>query len=142
LESEALELSDLYFTGDDYRYHFDAHAKQRYIDMIRECFNAGAPHKGRFLKWDTVIEEVLGLSRFLIGKSSRLDFNEPSPSLQRFDNIKLRERIRSLTAEEAKRAGIGKSTLYTLRQHVRYNRSFKLYPKVRCRLESLEPATV
>jgi CRISPR-associated protein Cas1 len=31
-ESRALELSDFYFTGDDYRYRFETQAKQRFID--------------------------------------------------------------------------------------------------------------
>jgi CRISPR-associated protein Cas1 len=56
-EAEALKLSDFYFTGDDYRYRFKAEAKQSFIDVIRERFNAGVAFKGRVLRWDTMIEQ-------------------------------------------------------------------------------------
>ena len=137
-ESKTLELRDFYFTGDDYRYRFEAEAKQRFIEVLRERFNAGVTYKGRVLKWDTVIEEkATELGRFLVGKSSRLTFDEPSPSLERFDSYELRERIKSLTVEKAKKAGINKSTLYTLRQHARKDRSFRLYGKVNRKLQAL-----
>jgi CRISPR-associated protein Cas1 len=137
-ERGALKLRDFYFTGDNYRYHFEVDAKQRFIDLVRDQFNAGVAYKGRALKWDTVIEQKANeLSRFLTGKSSRLDFKEPTAAIQRFDNSKLREQIKSLTAEEAKRAGINKSTLYTLRQHIRSEGSFKLYGKVNRKLQAL-----
>ncbi len=35
-ESEALNLSDFYFTGDDYRYRFEPEARQRFIGLIRD----------------------------------------------------------------------------------------------------------
>lgn len=60
-----------------------------------------------------------------------------TPTLKRFDNKDLRERIKSLTAEEAKKAGIDKSTLYTLRQHVREERPFRLYGKVKAKLHAM-----
>jgi CRISPR-associated protein Cas1 len=55
-ESRVLDLPNFYFTGDDYRYRFEPEAKQRFIDLIRERFNAGVNHDGRVLKWDTVIQ--------------------------------------------------------------------------------------
>ena len=68
-ESEALKLSDFYFTGDDYRYRFEPEARQRFIDLIREQFNSGASYKGRVLKWDTIIEQkATELGRYLTKK--------------------------------------------------------------------------
>lgn len=137
-ESEALTLRDFYFTGDDYRYRFEAEAKQRFIDTLRDQFNAGVTYKGRVLKWDTVIEQkVQELSRFLVGKSARLSFGEPAPTIERFDNVKLRERIKSLTSEEAKRLGIPKQTLHDLRMKARGDHTFRLYGKVSRKLQAL-----
>jgi hypothetical protein len=63
-----LGLSD-FFTRDDYRYRFEAQAKQRFIDLIRERFNSGVADKGRILKWDTVIEQKANeLGRYLTGR--------------------------------------------------------------------------
>jgi CRISPR-associated protein Cas1 len=134
-ESEALKISDFYFTGDDYRYRFEAEAKQRFIDVIRERFNAGADCKGRFLKWDTVIEQKANeLGRFLVGKSPTLDFAEPAPNLERHDDREIRAKILALTTSEAECFGIGKSTLHYLRKNSRSNSSFKIYCKVHDRL--------
>jgi CRISPR-associated protein Cas1 len=124
-ESGTLELRDFYFTGDDYRYRFEVGAKQRFIDLIRERFNAGVTYKGRILKWDTVIEEkATELCRFLVEKRSSVGFLEPAPTLQRDDSRELRARIIALTASEATQLGIGKSTLLYLRRRAKSERSF------------------
>jgi hypothetical protein len=49
-ESEVLDLPDFYFTGDDYRYRFQLEAKQRFLDLLRERFNAGVRYGNRVLK--------------------------------------------------------------------------------------------
>jgi CRISPR-associated protein Cas1 len=134
-ESGVLDLKDFYFTGDDYRYRFEAEAKQRFIDLIRERFNSGVSYKGRVLKWDTVIEQKTEeLGRFLTRKSSTLEFMEPAPKLERQDNRQLRAKILALTQSEARELGIEKSTLHYLRKNVSNIRSFKTYSKTRERL--------
>ena len=136
-ESKTLELRDFYFTGDDYRYRFEPEVKERFIQVLREQFNLGVKYKGRLLKWDTVIEEkTFELSRFLVSKSPKLNFDQPTPTFERFDNIKLREQIKSLTSEKAKKLGINKSTLYTLREHARNEQPFKLHNKILEKLQS------
>ena len=130
-ESQTLGLHDFYFTGDDYRYRFEAEAKQRFIEVLRERFNAGVTYNGRVLKWDTVIEQKANeLGRFLVNKSSTLDFEKPSPRLMRHDNREMRGRILSLTQSEARELGIRKSTLYHLRKNAQSCRSFKTYKPV------------
>jgi hypothetical protein len=139
--SGVLDLPDFYFTGDDYRYRFETEAKRRFLDLLRDRFNAGIRYDGRVLKWDTVIErKVLELSRFLIGRSVRLCFCEPSPSLCGIDDRELRKRVLSLAHSEARRLGIGKSTLFSLRRTATSERSFKVYQKVRRRLDPSLPA--
>jgi len=44
-ESGALDLHDFYFTGDDYRYRFETHAKQRFIEALRQRFNSGVIYR-------------------------------------------------------------------------------------------------
>jgi CRISPR-associated protein Cas1 len=139
-EGEVLDLSDFYFTGDDYRYRFDPEAKQRFLDLLRERFNSGARYKGRGFKWDTVIEQKASeLGRYLSGRTGRLDFSEPSPNLHREDDQGLRRRILDLSQSEAVRLGIGKSTLHYLRKNAKSNDSLKMYQKVR---DKLKPPTV
>jgi CRISPR-associated protein Cas1 len=131
-ESRALDLHDFYFTGDDYRYRFDVGAKQRFIDLLRDRFNGGIGYKGQVLKWDTVIEQKTNeLGRFLTGRSSRIDFEEPAPKLERLDNCELRAKILSLSASQARKLGIGKSTLHYLRRKSTEEKPFMIYSRVR-----------
>jgi CRISPR-associated protein Cas1 len=130
-ESRVLDLGTFHFKFDDYRFRFNPEAKERFIGLLKERFNSGVRYGGQRLKWDTIIEQkALELSRFLVGKISTLDFIEPSPKLDRLDNRELRERINSLTSDEAYKLGIGKSTLHYLRGNVRDERPFRVYGKV------------
>lgn len=134
-ESGALELHDFYFTGDDYRYRFELEAKRRFIEVLREQFNSGVNYKGRVLKWDTVIEHKANeLGRFLLGKSSTLNFAEPAITLQRQDSRELRDRVLALTQSEAREFGIGKSTFHYLRNNARDYHSFILHKEMRRKL--------
>jgi CRISPR-associated protein Cas1 len=130
-ESGVLDLPDFYFTGDDYRFRFDADAKQRFVDLIRGHFNLGANYKGRILRWDTVIEQKAAeLGRFLVGKSSALDFTEPATHLERRDDREVRARILALTSAEAKALGIGKSTTHYLHKRALRSRPPRIYQPV------------
>jgi CRISPR/Cas system-associated endonuclease Cas1 len=130
-ESEALKLSDFYFIGDDYRYWFEPEARQRLIGLIRERFNSGAIHRGRVLKWDTIIQEKTNeLARYLNGRSQILDFSDPSPVLEKTDNRAVREAILTLTQGYARKLGIGKSTLHNLKKRARNMKTLRVYAPV------------
>jgi CRISPR-associated protein Cas1 len=134
-ESKTLVLHDFYFTGDDYRYKFESEAKQRFIDLVRERFNSGVTWRGRVLKWDTVMEQKTNeLGRFLIGKSSELDFVEPAPKLERQDSRELRSKILALSASQARRLGIGKSTIHNLHLKSRGRSPFRISSRTLNRL--------
>jgi len=136
-ESKTLELHDFYFTGDDYRYRFELEAKRRFIDVLRDRFNSGVAYKGRVMKWDTVIQEKAGeLGRYLTGRSGTLDFVEPTPVVEREDNLVVRKAILDLTQSEARERGIGKSTLHYLRKNAKSRPSFRIYRNTLNKLES------
>jgi GNAT superfamily N-acetyltransferase len=134
-ESGIVDLPDFYFTGDDYRYRFEPEAKQRFLDLLRERFNSGVSYKGRALKWDTVIEQkTVELGRYLVGRAIGLDFSKPSPNLSGVDDSELRRRILSLSLPEARRLGIGKSTLHYLRKRAKKGPMLKTHSTVTRRL--------
>jgi CRISPR-associated protein Cas1 len=138
-ESGALKLDDFFFTGDDYRYRFEAEAKQRFIDLIRERFNSGVGYGGRVLKWDTVIEQKTNeLTRFLTGKRFTMDFVNPAPKLEGLDNRELRAGIQALTAAEARTLGIGKSTLHYLRKNANNRKPLVIYHRTLEKLQRLD----
>jgi len=136
-ESGVLDLPHFYFTGGDYRFRFDVEAKTRFLRTLRERFNSGVNYKGRKLKWDSVIEQKMNeLGRFLIGKSTRLDFEEPSPKLGRVDNREVRKRILAMTGREANELGIRKNTLHYLRHKARTSPAFEIYEPVESKLRA------
>jgi len=135
-ESGVLDLPDFYFTGDDYRYRFEPGAKQRFLDLLREPFNSAVRYKEREFKWDTVIEQkTIELGRYLVGRAGRLEFLGPSPTLKRTDSEEFHRRILSLTQSEARKLGIGKSTLHYPRKNARSGRSFRVHDATGRRLQ-------
>ena len=134
-ESEVLDLKDFYFLGDDYRYRIEVKAKRRFLKLLQEKFNSGTRYKRGNYKWDSIIlRKTQELSKYLSGKTENVNFTNPKPTLERHDNIDLRKIILELTQKEAKKKGIGKSTLHYLRKNARNNKSFKTYQKITHRL--------
>ena len=138
-ESQVLDLPDFYFTGDDYRYRFEPEAKQRFLDLLRERFNSPVIHKGRRLKWDTVIEQkTVEFGQYLARRDGTLDFSEPSPRLDSVGDRERREAILRMSLAEARRRGIGKSTFHYLQRNAQSGSSFRIYTKVLSRLQRQE----
>ena len=136
-ESGTLDLPDFYFTGNDYRYRLETEAKRRFLERLGERFNVGVRYNGRGMKWDTVIEQkTVELGRYLVGRTGSLDFEEPSPSLLRTDDQELRKRILDLSQSQARKLGVGRSTLHHLRQKARNRTTFKVYERTREKLDS------
>jgi CRISPR-associated protein Cas1 len=134
-ELGVLDLPDFYFTGDDYRYRFEPEAKERFLYLLRERFNSGVTYMKHTSKWDIVIEQkVVELSRYLLGRSARLDFREPEPTLTGIDNRELRKRMLDLSEAEARRSGIKRSTYYHLRRKIRARRLLRIYNKTKMKL--------
>ncbi len=134
-ESGSLDVPNFYFTGDDYRYRFDAEAKARFLNLLREQINSGVVYKGGVMKWDTVIQEkTTELGKYLTGRSRALDLTCPSPVLERTDDRAVREKILSLTQSQAEKLGIGRSSLHYLRKNVNAKESFRVYRKVLAKL--------
>jgi len=137
-ESGMLDMKDFYFTGDDYRYRIEGEAKKRFLGLLEDRFNSGVKYKGKTRKWDTVIlNKTQELARFLLGKSEFIDFLDPAPSLVRSDSRELRKRILELSASEARKLGIGKSTFHYVKKQARSARPFRVYRKVAEKLAQL-----
>ena len=81
------------------------------------------------------------LGRFLTRKASRLDFEEPTPTLDRPDDRELRPKILGLTASQARQLRIGKGSLHYLREKSRSDRFLKLYDGTRGKLATLSVHT-
>lgn len=116
----------------DYSYHIEVEAKRRFLQLLKDRFNSGIKYRGKTWNWDGMIQvKTRELARFLLGRSDGINFAEPTPTLVRTDSRKIRRRILELSADEARRLGIGKTTLHYLHKNTGSDRSFKVYRKVR-----------
>lgn len=102
--------------------------------MLRERFNSvghTVEYHGDRVKWDALIGlKVQEFARYLVGKSDGFDLKSPTPVLDRSDTRELRDRILGLSASEARRLGLGKSTLHYLKKHALDRKPFKIYKPV------------
>jgi hypothetical protein len=86
-----------------------------------------------------VIEQKTAeLGRYLIGGPGRLDLSKPSTVLRGIDNREVRKRILSLTQQEARRFGIGKSTLHYLRKNAENGHTSRVYERTLSKLEMVD----
>lgn len=137
IDSRAFTQDDFYFTAEDYRLRIKPPLLDRYAGLLRQQFNAGVVYGGDRLQWDTVIlRKAQELARFLVGGTNRLELTAPRPNLYRVDSGAIRDKIRSLTSSEAKKLGIGKSTLHYLRKKARNDETFNVYGKVLQKLKT------
>ena len=92
-------------------------------------------YRGKRYGWDVVIRlKAQELANYLLGRRTELDFTQPFPILSRDDTALVRERILSMTAAEARRSEIGKSTLWYLKERAGKDRPFKIHRSVRNRI--------
>jgi len=86
-ESGIVDMKDFYFLGDDYQYHIEGDSKRKFLELLKDRFNAGVRYKGKTWKWDTIIlNKAQELARFLLRKSETIDFAEPA-ALERSDSL-------------------------------------------------------
>ncbi len=131
---------------------FDPGTSESFSSRITEAFNrlsrqylSWILQQDLPLRWETgfvlstayhirhsgIQEKATELGRYLNGRSPRLDFSEPAPILKRTDNRAVREAILRLTQAEARKPGVGKSTLHYLRKKACSNSSFHTCAKTR-----------
>jgi len=107
----------------------------RYVKLLRGQFNSGVVYGGRRLMWDTVIlRKCHELARYLLGVCRSFELASPRPVLEESDTRQLREKILGLSPSEARKLGIGKSTLHYLREKIARHDEFRVYSKVRKKL--------
>ena len=97
--------------GDDYRYHIEVEAKRRFLELLKERFNAGVKYKDKTWKWDTMIlNKAQELARLLLRESQTIDFCESPQRLI-----------------ESNRIAFERSSPYDLRRHASSEKPFKPY---------------
>ena len=75
------------------------------------------------------------LSNFIGDKKKEFEFAIPTMKLNRNDNLKLKEKILSMTSEERKEFGINKSTLWHMKNNLKEGKTISIYDKVLSKIQ-------
>jgi len=102
------------------------------IEKINSNFNSKHNYKNnKNYSYHIILQDNLQqLSNFILEKKREFDFVIPKMNLNRNDNLGLREKILSMTAEERKRLGINKSTLWYIKKNLSEGKTPKIYEKI------------
>jgi CRISPR-associated protein Cas1 len=130
LEEKKLKKFDFIVT-ENYNIRLRANTAKALIEKIRLNFNSRVLYNGKYYSYQNILyENVRILANYIIGKSGKLQFNIPQLNIKREDRIELRDRIASLTAEDRKRLGLNKSTLWYMQKKIKEGKKIKVYGKV------------
>ena len=89
-------------------------------------------------QWSSIIDlKAQELANYLLGKRKNIDFTTPSFKLDRIDNKELRDKILVISYKEWKELGYSKGSLHQLKQKAKSNKPFKLYGKMKEKVENV-----
>ena len=91
---------------------------------------------GKLYGWDAIIRmKTQELASYMLCRRTDLNFSEPEPVLDRTDSEAIRNQIVSMTATDARKCGIRKNTLWYLQRRAGTDKPFRIYGKVRRKLQ-------
>jgi len=130
LEEKKLKKADFIVT-ENYNIRLRDNTAKALIEKIRLNFNSRVLYNGKYYSYQNVLyENVRLLANYVMGKSSKLQFNIPEFEIKREDNTDIRNKVLSLTVQDRKRLGINKSTLWYMQKYIKEGKRIKVYGKV------------
>ena len=134
LEEKRLKKADFIIT-ENYNIRLRENTAKALIEKIKLNFNTRALYNGKYYSYQNILyENVRLLAKYIMGKSSKLQFNIPEFKINRVDSTDIRNKVLSLTPQDRKRLGINKSTLWYMQKNIREGRRIKIYQKVNSKL--------
>ena len=113
-------------------------AVEKLVNELNQTFSNTVKYKNKNYQWSTIIDiKARELANYLLGKTKSIDLSKPNYKLDREDNNKIRDLITNISYSEWKKLGFSKGSLHYLKQNARSDEPFKIYGKMREKLESL-----
>ena len=119
LEEKKIKNSDFIIT-ENYHTRLGEDVAKMLIEKINSNFNTKYNYKnGKNYSYQVIFHDnIQQLSNFIVEKKKEFNFVIPKIRMNRRDTLELRERILNMTAEERKRIGINKSTLWHIKKNL------------------------
>lgn len=100
LEEKKLKKSDFIVT-ENYHIRLREQTAKMLIDKIQSNFNNRAKYKGKNYTYENIIlDNLVQLAGYIHDKQDKLKFNLPSITINRNDNIDIRDTLLNMTPEE------------------------------------------
>ncbi len=129
LEDKKLRKSD-FIVRENYHIRLREGTAKELIEKIKFNMNRKAPFRCKNASYQTIIlGNVRAVANFVLGKSKILAFVIPSLAITRNDTLGIQSRILTMTPQERRRLGIGKSTLWYQKKKVVHGTPILLYSK-------------
>ena len=136
LEHKTFKRSDFILT-ENYNMRLRPEAAAKLTEELDRTFSIKSPYNKKNFDWTQIISMKVGeLGDYLDGKCKTIDFTSPVPSLIREDSVEIRSKILSIGYNEWMKAGNSKGSLFYLKKNASSDKPFKVYGKVKERLDS------
>ena len=137
-ENEMFGKTDFFLT-DNYVLRLETSAIKKLLGELRSSFNSKVRYKGKNWTWDTILRlKMQELSRYLLHKDNEFDFRNPQSDFDTSDSRVIREKILSMSQSNARKIGIGKSSLWYVKNRIGSNRKLRIYSKTKERMLLLD----
>ncbi len=134
LES-GIKKSD-FITTENYHIRLKPDTAKLLIKKIKENFNQRYKFRNKNHTLENIMfENIKEFGKYLLEKSSSLNFYIPEIKINRNDNAQIREKIKAIDPEKRKEIGINKSTLWYQQKKIKEGKPVKLYGKTKVRIE-------
>jgi len=139
LEEKKIKKSDFIIT-ENYHTRLGENVAKMLIEKINSNFNARYNYKNqKNYSYQIILQDNLQqLSNFISDKKKEFKIIIPTMSLDREDNLKLRERILSMNESERKKLGINKSTLWYIKNNLKKGKTVGIYDKVLSKIQTMQ----
>ncbi|MDH5431747.1 MAG: CRISPR-associated endonuclease Cas1 [Nitrosopumilus sp.] len=140
LEEKKIKKSD-FITTENYHIRLKEKTAKMLIEKIRKNFNHKKKYKNnkKFSYQNILQDNLQQLANFISGKKKDFEFDIPKITIQRNDDVQIREKILNMTPQQRKLSGINKSTLWYLKSNLTKGKKVMIYDKIKTKLENGMP---
>ena len=136
LEEKRVKKSGFIIT-ENYHTRLRENTAKMLVGKINQNFNLKVLYKDRKnYSYDNIlVDNVQNLANFISEKKKQFDFDIPKISVQRNDDLQIREKILNMTPDEMKSLRINKSTLWYIKKNLKSGKRVNIYDKVLSKIQ-------
>jgi CRISPR-associated protein Cas1 len=136
IEKEIFTKKDFIRT-ENYNIRLRPEGAKKLMAELHWQFTRTTKYRNLNQKWESIIYwKGQEIGQYLIGNRKTLDLSDPRPVLRRDDNEEIRRKILAMTFTEWEKMGYSKGSLFYLKRNAKNDKPFKIYEKVRKKLEN------